>query len=125
MNSNTIQFTQGNATSITLYAEDEFGAPIDITGATFVTDFPGTSEVASFANDKHEIIDAAKGEYKLNLLSADSALVEVGRDKDILSTMTQAGKPLTFRGIGLVEVFAPATPTAVAGKTNIFFGAAL
>lgn len=122
---NTIQFTQGNATSITLFAEDEFGAPIDITDATFETEFPGSTEVISFATGKHEIVDAAKGQYKLNLLPADTALIEVGQDKDILSTMTQAGKPLTFRGIGLVQVFAPASPTAVAGKTNIFIGAAL
>ncbi len=122
---NTIQFTQGNATSITLYAEDEFGAPIDITNATFVTQFPGSTSVVEFGTDKHEIVDAAKGQYKLNLLSADTALVEAGQDKDILSTMTQSGNPLTFRGIGLVQVFAPASPTAVAGKTNIFFGAAL
>lgn len=126
MNSNTIQFTQGNYTEITLYAEDEFGSPIVLSeGDSFITDFPGTSEVISFDNTKHTIVDGEKGQYKLTLTAADTATIEAGSNKDILSTVTQAGKPLTMRGIGMVQVFAPASPTALAGKTNIFMGAAL
>ena len=126
MNSNTIQFTQGDYTEITLFAEDEFGAPIKLLeGDSFVTQFPGSSQVVEFDNSKHTIVDGEKGEYKLTLQTTDSAKVEAGSNKDIYSKVNQGGKLLTMRGIGVVQVFAPAGPTALAGQTNIFMGAAL
>lgn len=122
---NTIKFTQGNVASITLYAEDEFGAPLNLAGATFMTQITGKTTVASFDNTKHTIVDAEKGQYTLDLTPTDTSGVEAGAAKDVLSTVTQGGNPITYRGIGVLEVFGPAAPQNPVAQTNIFFGAAL
>lgn len=122
---NEIQFTQGDAAIIALYAEDESGEPLDLTGATIVTKIAGKTLVSSFDNSKHTIVDAAKGEYTLNLTVADTAGIEVGEGQDIISTVTQSGNPITFRGMGVLVVFAPAQAQAVAAVSNIFLGAGL
>ncbi len=120
-----IQFTQGDAVTLDLYAQEDSGAETDLTGATFTTQFPLKDSVVEFADGKHSIVDAEKGHYRLTLTAADTALIEAGAQKDIFTVVTKGGNPVTYRGIGAVTVFTPASPTALSGQSNIFIGAAL
>ena len=122
---NEIKFTQGNAALIVLFAEDEFGEPLDLTGATFVTKIASKNAVTEFDNSKHTIVDADQGKYTLSLTTSDTAALEVGSGLDVLSTVTQGGRPITFRGMGVLEVFPPAQAQAASASTNIFLGSGL
>lgn len=122
---NEIKFTQGDAALIVLFAEDEFGEPLDLTGATIVTKIAGKNSVTEFDNSKHTIVTAAQGKYTLNLSVADTAALESGSGMDVLSTVTQGGRPITYRGMGVLEVFPPAQAQAAAAQTNIFLGSGL
>lgn len=122
---NELHFTQGDAVEIVRYAQDELGGAIDITGATFATSLVGKTTVATLDNSKHAIVGAAEGKYKITLSPADSAAVEAGAGKDILTTITIGGNPTTYRGMGVLEVYGPAAPQATLGATNIFIGAGL
>lgn len=122
---NEIHFTQGDAVELIRYAQDETGGAVNIAGATFATSLVGKTSVASLDDSKHTILDAEKGEYKITLTGAESAAVEAGAGKDILTTITVADKATTYRSMGVLEVYGPASPQATQGATNIFLGAGL
>lgn len=120
-----IQFTQGDKAVLTLYAQDAQGNVIDLTGATFVTRIAGKTAVSEFDDSKHAIVDAAQGKYTLTLDASDTADMEAGAGQDILTTITIASAPYTYRRMGALTIFGAAAPQAAQASTNIFLGAAL
>jgi hypothetical protein len=106
-----ITITQGDAPTLTLYAIDGSGNPINLTGATFSTQILGTNGVGpiTFGNSQHAIVNAADGEFTLALASTDTPNLGIGPNKDILTQITIAGKATYYWGRGILQVM-PATP---------------
>lgn len=106
--SNTVQFTQGNAVTLDLFVTDGNDQPVDITGADLTTLILGPGgEVVTFGPDQHTIVDGPGGEFHLELDESDTGDCNVGANKDILTTAVISSKPLTYRGMGILQVFPP------------------
>lgn len=106
-----LQFTQGDAITLNMTAQDGNGNPINLTGATFSTTFKGTSGTVTVPNGQHTVVNAALGTYNIALAAADSAQIGVGPNKEIVTTITQSGLPIYFHGKRILTVL-PAAPEA-------------
>jgi hypothetical protein len=94
-----INITQGDYAVLNLTAQDGNGNPVNLTGATFSTQIVGTNGVVvTFGNSQHAIVNAALGQYSLTLAQADTSNCGIGANKDILTTISQSGNPVTYRG---------------------------
>lgn len=105
---NMIQFTQGDNAILNLTATDGDGNPVDLTGATFTTYIKSSngSAVSAFNNSKHSIVSAPAGTFTLTLTPTDTAACGEGGNKEILTVITQAGKPIYFHGFNMLTVYA-------------------
>lgn len=103
-----IEITQGDQLSIQLQATSADGTPVDLSGATFVTQFLGPQGVVvSIPNGQHTVTDMMNGFYTVALQSSDTTAIGLGNAKDIISTITQGSSVITYRGIGILTVFPP------------------
>lgn len=106
-----ITITQGDAPTLTLYATDGNGNPVNLTGATFSTQILGPNGVGpvTFGNAQHAIVNAADGEFTLTLAASDTPNLGIGANKDILTQITIAGVSTYYWGRGILQVM-PSTP---------------
>jgi hypothetical protein len=104
-----IQFSQGDTATLQLTIQDGDGNPIDITGATFSTEIKGnnTAGAITFPNAQHTIIDPTTGRVNLALTAVNTAACGVGEGKDVITTVTISGTVIRYRGIGILNVYAP------------------
>lgn len=117
-NQNIIQFTQGdNNVVLNLTAQDGLGNPVNLTGASFSTQVlgPNGGSIATFPNGQHvanpdQVGNPGKFTLTLANSGADTAACGVGYGKQILTTITIGGAIVTYRGVGILNVFPP-TPT--------------
>lgn len=86
-----IEITQGESAVLQLTATiDEDETPLDLTGASFSSQVLGPNgKVVTFANAKHAIVSAAAGTFTLTLDTSDTALIDVGRDKELVVSISQ------------------------------------
>lgn len=105
-----VAFTQGDTATLTLAAQDGNGNPINITGASFVTEIRGLGGVVvSFDNSQHTIIDAVNGVFQLALSQSDTESCGASGNKDIVTRITQGSTILYYRGQGILTVL-PSVP---------------
>jgi hypothetical protein len=104
-----ISFTQGDSAVLNLTATDGNGNPIDITGATFVTQIKGPSGsfITSFPNSQHSIVNGPLGQYQLSLATTDTPNCGIGSNKEIVTQMTNGLTVLYLHGPGLLTVNPP------------------
>jgi hypothetical protein len=106
-------FTQGDNVVLMLQATDDNGNPINITGATFVSQILGpnspTPGPITFGNSQHAITNAVFGMFTLTLAQADSNNCGIGYNKDIISELTISSAQTTYRGMGILNIY-PASP---------------
>ena len=103
-----IVFTRGDTAVVTLTANNGQGQPVNITGASFVTQIKGPNGViASFPNNQHAITDAANGVFTLSLGSTDTEACGLGNNKEILTQITIGSQITYFRGTGILQVLPP------------------
>lgn len=104
-----LAFTQGDNAVLNLTATDGNGNPINITGASFSTQMlgPNGSAIATFANGKHSITNAALGQFSLTLGVTDTQSCGVGNNKDIVTAITLSGNVTYFRASGILTVWPP------------------
>lgn len=101
-----LSFTQGDQVVLTLYAQDQFGNPVNITGATFNTQINGPNGAgpATFGNSQHAIVNAAIGQFTLTLAATDTPNCGIGANKDIITQITIGGAPQYYQGLGILTV---------------------
>lgn len=108
-----ISFTINDTAALQFIAQDGNGNPIDLTGASLQTTLLGPQGTLVVFNDsKHSINPdqtGFKGYFTLNLLQTDTAQCAEGENKDVLTQVTQGSSVITYRGIGVLNIY-PVTP---------------
>ena len=104
-----LTFTQGDAPTLNLYAQDQNGNPINLSGATFSTQINGANGVGAvtFGNSQHTIVNASTGQFQLTLATTDTQNCGEGQNKSIVTSITIGGSVLNFWGNGILQVLAP------------------
>lgn len=102
-----IEFTQGDNAVITLYAQDEYGNPVNLAGATFSTQINGANGAGpfTFGNSQHAIVNASIGQFTLTLATTDSAKCGEGVNKNIITEITIGGQIQYYQGFGILTVY--------------------
>lgn len=104
----TVTITQGDTPTITLTAQTGSGTNFDLTGATFQTQILGPNgTIATFANSKHTADPdqtTNTGKFTLTLTAADTALIGVGVDREIVTKVTQGSSVTYFHGVKVLTV---------------------
>lgn len=105
-----IVFTQGDSAVLNLTATDgATGNPIDITGASIVTQIKGTDgKSVSFPAGQHSVTNGPLGKFTLTLSTSDTAKCGLGDHKEIVSTVTVGGQVVAYHGVGILQVLASA-----------------
>lgn len=105
--------TQGDTVTFNLTASSGDGVLHDLTGATFSTKIIGNGGVVqTFANAKHAAAadqTADRGEFTLTLSASDTASLGVGKDKEIVTIVTQGSNVVYFHARKILDVL-PADP---------------
>jgi hypothetical protein len=103
--------TQGDTASFKLTAQDgTTGLPYDLTGATLQSWIQGVS--TPFDNSHHVVNPdqvANRGNYILNLSTAETILVNKSASLEIVTQVTKGAQVITFHGKGILQVLS-ATP---------------
>lgn len=98
--------TQGDAVEFYLQAVDGAGNPVNLTGASFVTQIKGPNGVIdSFDNSHHAITDAVNGLFTLTLSATETQSLGLGANKAIITEVTIGGNPTYYRGENLLTVY--------------------
>lgn len=96
-----INFTQGDQVILSLTAVDGDGNPVDLTGASFVSQILGYGGMpVSFPNGQHTADPdqvANRGQYTLALSIDDTTSCNIGYDKDILTLISLGSTPIMYR----------------------------
>lgn len=102
-----LEFSQGDEVTLELAATDDYGNPINLTGASFSTQILGANGVGpvTFPNGQHSIVSAASGTFSLALAATDTPNCGLGANKQILTTITIGGSPTTYRGNNILTVY--------------------
>lgn len=110
-----IEFTQGDDVTLSLIATDDFGNPINLTGASLVTQIlgPNGNGAIGFPNSQHTLANQTtnKGQFSLALANAgaDTTSCGTGPSKQIFTTAAIAGVVTTYRGVNILTVY-PSSP---------------
>lgn len=104
-----IEFTQGDTVTLELIATDDYGVPVDLTGAVFVTQIlgPNTAGPIIFGNGQHTAADQStnRGQFSLALTASNTAACGEGQHKQILTEVLISGVYTYFRGDNILTVY--------------------
>lgn len=107
-----LEFTQGDTITLTLQAQDDYGNPQNLTGATLQTQIQGPNGVGpvTFGNSQHTISNQTTnlGQFTLSLAQADTTNCGEGAAKDIVTQAIISGSPTFYRGYAILTVYANA-----------------
>lgn len=108
-----IQFTQGDTITLPLIATDQFGNPINLTGASLSTQILGANSIGpvTFPNAQHTLANQSTnpGQFSLALAAADTANCGEGANKQIITQASISGAITYYPGINILTVY-PSVP---------------
>lgn len=109
-NAQPVEFTLGDTVTLTLIATDDSGNGVNLTGYTLQTQVTGPNGVGpvTFPNAQHTLANQTTnpGQFTLALTSANTASLQEGPNKQILTEGTDASGNITyFRGVNLLTVY--------------------
>lgn len=102
-----VKFTQGDKSTITLTLTDGNGNAVDITGASFESYFLGPNSITvTISNSAHTPTVPASGTLTVALTAAQTASIEDGAGKEIITKVTFLnGDIMHFHGREVLTVY--------------------
>lgn len=103
-----LKISQGDTVVFQFTAKNGMGVPVNLTGASFVTEIRGPANVVrTFPNGQHTANPDQTlhtGEFTLALSDADTLSLALGRDQEIVTKITIGGSIVFFHGFNILTV---------------------